>query len=51
VHFLQDLSSENAHLFADQLETVHSELKDAILEVQKHYQGPADAHKSTPLNY
>ena len=51
VHALQDLSSENARLFAKNLETVHSELKDAIIEAQKRYQGPVDARRSTPPNY
>jgi len=51
VHSLQDLLSENAHSFADKLETVHSKLKNVILEVQKHYQVPANACRSMPLNY
>ena len=51
VHTLQDLSSENTRSFAKNLETVHSELKNAIIKAQKCYQGPADAHRSTPPNY
>jgi len=51
MHTLQDLSSKNACSFAEKLKTVHSELKDAIIEAQKHHQGPADACRSTPPNY
>jgi len=51
VHTLQDLSSKNACFFADKLATVHSELKDVILEAQKCYQVPTNAHRSMPPNY
>jgi len=51
VHSLQDLLSKNAYFFANKLETVHSELKDAILEVQKCYQGPVDTCRLIPPNY
>ena len=51
VHSLQDLLSKNACFFADKLATVHSELKDVILEAQKYYQVLTNAHRLMPLNY
>jgi len=51
VHSLQDLLSKNACFFADKLATVHSELKDVILEAQKCYQVPTNAHRLMPPNY
>jgi len=41
-----ELSSQSAEKFVVDLETMHIELKQAIAEVQEHYQGLADAQQS-----
>ena len=42
-----ELPSQAAETFIVNLEEMHRELKWAIAEVQKWYQGPADARRST----
>jgi len=42
-HPLQNPPSESARLFTEKLESVHSQLKEAILATQRHYQAPTDA--------
>jgi len=47
VQTIRELLSQTAKTFIANLEEIHRELKRAIAEVQKHYQGPADTHRST----
>jgi len=43
----QELPSQTAETFIVNLEEMHRELKQTIVEAQKCYQGPADACRST----
>jgi len=46
VRTTRELSSQSAENFVANLESTHAELKQAIAEAQKCYQGPADARRT-----
>jgi len=51
VHLIQNLPSVNAQHFAQNLDSVHSELKESIWAAQKRYQSPADARRAPPPTF
>src|SRR6185369_5245653 len=48
IHPEYDLASTQARQFVVDLDELHQELKTAISEAQKRYQGPADARRTPP---
>src|SRR6185369_13151612 len=48
IHPERDLASARARQFVVDLDELHQELKTAISEAQKRYQGPADARRTPP---
>ena len=50
-HLLQNPLSESARLFTEKLESVHSQLKEAILAAQRCYQAPTNAQRLPPPNF
>src|ERR1700720_17201 len=51
VHPEPDLTSARAKEFAVDFDDLHRELQEQIAEAQKHYQGPADSHRTPALNF
>jgi len=45
------LSSEHAHSYVTDLVELHSFLHSKMSAAQKHYQGPADAHRAPPPDF
>jgi len=48
IHPERDLASARAQQYVVDLDELHQELKTAIAEAQKRYQGPTDAQRSPP---
>jgi hypothetical protein len=48
IHPERDLASQRAGDFVIDLDELHTTVREQILLAQKHYQGPADAHRTPP---